>query len=661
MANGQLRGLICQLRRQSGCTLSDAQLLDEFVTRRDEASFEVLVWRHGSMVLSVCQRVLHDSHEAEDAFQATFLVFARKAGSISKREAVSSWLYKVAYRVALRVRARTAKRSAQETTAGELPARAEPDDLLWRDLRPVLDAEIDRLPEKYRTAFVLCYLEGHTNEEAAAQLGCPKGTILSRLARGRERLRSRLTRRAGWRLSAAWVATTLSQNAAAAVPAALVSSTIGPAILFAAGKAAAGLVSASVATLTEGVLHTMLLTKVKIATAALLTLAVLGTGGSIVSYRTLAGTPDPVRMPDAGARAEKRVPETEPQEYAAAAEEARGEREVRKAPDAQGRITAISDDGKTLTIEGGGRRGEEPTKFTVKLTDKTKVEWAALLQDLGYKLKVGDSAEILFQDGSKDTAAVIRAHRGADVNSRIVAVSADGKTLTLETPGPGRGEVTKVEIKLTDKTKIGSGGRGEAEAKPLTGYLASIWLQEGSKDTAAAAQISRRRPEVAGTISAISADGKVVTVESRNRGGDATTTEVKITDKTKIEYVGADASDKKLKVGNVISAWHQEGSTDTAETVQVNLQRRGPDVTGTISAVAADGKSITLENRKRGEDTTTTTEIKLTGKTELEFAGTEKAEEKKLTIGYGAAVWLQEGSKDTAAVVRASKPGERRR
>jgi RNA polymerase sigma factor (sigma-70 family) len=182
MANGQLRVVISHLRRlvggKGGCTLTDAQLLEAFVRRRDEASFEVLVWRHGAMVLSLCQRILRDAHEAEDAFQATFLVFARKAGTIGKRDAVGSWLYKVAYRVALRVRAKAAKGGAGEELADDLPAREAGDDVVWRDLRPVLDEEIDRLPEKYRVPFVLCYLQGHTNEEAAEQIGCPKGTIL---------------------------------------------------------------------------------------------------------------------------------------------------------------------------------------------------------------------------------------------------------------------------------------------------------------------------------------------------------------------------------------------------------------------------------------------------------------------------------------------------
>jgi RNA polymerase sigma factor (sigma-70 family) len=176
--------------------MPDAQLLDRFVERRDEVAFELLVWRHGPMVLGVCRRILQNPHDAEDAFQASFFTLARKADSIARRDSVGAWLYRVAYRIALRARARRARLAQREQPLGDLPVAevgCEPADLLaWRELRPVLDAEISRLPEKYRAAFVLCYLEGKTNEQAAEQLGCPKGTVLSRLSRARERLRKRL-------------------------------------------------------------------------------------------------------------------------------------------------------------------------------------------------------------------------------------------------------------------------------------------------------------------------------------------------------------------------------------------------------------------------------------------------------------------------------------
>jgi len=179
--------------------LTDGRLLERFLDDRDQAAFELLVWRHGPMVLRVCRRIIRDLHGAEDAFQATFLTLAYKAGSIGKRESVGSWLYKVAYRIALRARDGLSKRVTRERPlADSLVAedvRDPADAAAWRELGPLLDAEVQRLPEKYRAAFILCCLDGKTNEEAAEELGCPKGTLLSRLARAREQLRKRLERR----------------------------------------------------------------------------------------------------------------------------------------------------------------------------------------------------------------------------------------------------------------------------------------------------------------------------------------------------------------------------------------------------------------------------------------------------------------------------------
>ena len=144
---------------------------------------EVLIWRYGTMVLNLCRRILHDEHQAEDAFQAAFLVFVRNARSISKRESVGHWLYKVAFRVAHRMRAKLAKQPERRAEFDEFTGREPANDLIWRDLRPVLDEEIAQLPEKYRAPIVLRYLQGLTNEETAEHLGCPKGAVRFRLAR----------------------------------------------------------------------------------------------------------------------------------------------------------------------------------------------------------------------------------------------------------------------------------------------------------------------------------------------------------------------------------------------------------------------------------------------------------------------------------------------
>jgi RNA polymerase sigma factor (sigma-70 family) len=234
------------------------------------------------MVLAVCRRLLRREQDAEDAFQATFLALVRKAAAIGKREAVAAWLYKVAYRAALRVREAAAKQpEANPVAADLLPAPETGGD----DLRPLLDEEVRSLPGAYRLTFILCYLEGKTQAEAAHQLGCPPGTVASRLAWARRRLRTRLARR-GVAPSAAVIAALLDRQAApAALPPPLVSSTVHAALHFAAGKSAAG----GPAAVAEGVLHAMRMTRLKATAALLLIACVLGAGTGLAARRALAG------------------------------------------------------------------------------------------------------------------------------------------------------------------------------------------------------------------------------------------------------------------------------------------------------------------------------------------------------------------------------------
>jgi RNA polymerase sigma factor (sigma-70 family) len=259
--------------------VTDGQLLDQFVARREEAAFEALVRRHGPMVLGVCRRILNDGHDAEDAFQATFLVLVRKAASIVPRAVVGNWLYGVAYRTALKARTQAARRRAKEKQAKPVP-HAEESDRPWDELLPLLDQEMSGLPDKYRVPIVLCDLEGKTRKEAARYLGWPEGTLSSRLALGRARLARRLSRASGKMLSGATLALALSQKTASAcVPGSLLAVTVKAATLVAAGQSAAGgIISIPVAALTKGVLQAMLLSKVKIAAVVLLGLAVIGTG-----------------------------------------------------------------------------------------------------------------------------------------------------------------------------------------------------------------------------------------------------------------------------------------------------------------------------------------------------------------------------------------------
>jgi RNA polymerase sigma factor (sigma-70 family) len=244
----------------------DRHLLECFIAHKDEAAFAALVERHGAMVLTVARNVLHNLPDAEDVFQATFLVLARQAGSVRKQGSAGSWLHGVAYRLALKARAAAAARHRLESSAPARAAEESPNDLTWRELSAILHEELECLPEKYRAPLVLCYLEGLTQDQAAEQLGLAKRRVRGRLERARLLLRGRLTRR-GLAPAVVLLADTC-RPVGAAPPGPLVSTTARTAAAFAAGRAAG--VSVQVAQLTDGVLKATLKTQLRSATVLLL-------------------------------------------------------------------------------------------------------------------------------------------------------------------------------------------------------------------------------------------------------------------------------------------------------------------------------------------------------------------------------------------------------
>ena len=291
------RSLLSSLLKQAlsgdAGNVTDGQLLDWFLAHKEETAFRALLHRHGPMVMGVCRRVLNDAHDAEDAFQATFLVLVRKAASIVPRNLVANWLFGVAYRTAqkarvTRARVSAAKRRMQEkvTVLGK-PHPTE--DEIWHDLQPVLDQELKRLPDKYRTAIILCDLERKSRKEAARQLGWPEGTLSGRLARARKLLAKRLTQR-GITLSVAALGAVLTGRAVpAAVPAALKSNLTQAALLSAGGKAVpAGIVSAKAIAVMEGVMKSMLLNKLKIGALLLVAFGFALTGMGSIAHRVAA-------------------------------------------------------------------------------------------------------------------------------------------------------------------------------------------------------------------------------------------------------------------------------------------------------------------------------------------------------------------------------------
>lgn len=280
------------LENSPGGAATDRQLLERFVRDRDQAAFAAILERHGPMVLAVCRRVLGRSADADDAFQATFLVLVRRVASVGWHDSLGGWLHAVAYRVAHKARSNAARaadlvrRSAPQEVP--MPDADPPTVVAHRELCAALDAELAELPEKYRLPLVLCYLEGRTNEEAAVQLGWTKGTVSGRLSRARDLLRGRLARR-GLAPSVAAIEVALGNMASAAPPPApLFESALRAAVLSESGSAAvAGAVSARAVALTEGVSRAMSLTRLKVMAAALLAFCLLGTGATLLAYHAL--------------------------------------------------------------------------------------------------------------------------------------------------------------------------------------------------------------------------------------------------------------------------------------------------------------------------------------------------------------------------------------
>jgi RNA polymerase sigma factor (sigma-70 family) len=291
---GVLRHIRKMALQASAESQSDAQLLEAFLARRDEEAIAALVRRHGPMVLGVCRRVLRHAQDAEDAFQATFLVFVRKASSLRSQPRLGNWLYGVAYRTAMKARAMSAKRWIKERQAGAAARSTSEAEGAWDGLLEHLDAELSRLPEKYRVPVVLCELQGIGRREAARLLGLPEGTLSWRLARARKLLAARLARHRVT-LPAGALLAACADHASARVSPSLLAAVAKASVMVAAGQPlVVGMVSARVISLTEGVLKAMLLTKLKVAgtMVLLVSLAAATTG---LTYRATAADERPRR------------------------------------------------------------------------------------------------------------------------------------------------------------------------------------------------------------------------------------------------------------------------------------------------------------------------------------------------------------------------------
>jgi RNA polymerase sigma factor (sigma-70 family) len=301
MSSQQLEPVVCYIRAFANSRLEqdDKQLLAGFIERGDEAAFATLVGRHGPLVWRACRHALGHEQDAEDVFQATFMLLARKAGAIRKRDSVGPWLFGVAHRLAMKVvraaqRRRRHERQALERLAQEPSAAAS-----LRDVQMILDDEVERLPEKYRVPFVLCCLEGKSQEQATRELGWKKGTFSARLAQARQKLKVRLVKR-GLTLSAALCAVALDSGVSAALTPALLDSTTKAALSFASRSTGLAGVSSSALLLTREALQAMMLAKIGIALGLLLGMTLVFAGMTVVLFQAEtsldAAAPTPIQQ-----------------------------------------------------------------------------------------------------------------------------------------------------------------------------------------------------------------------------------------------------------------------------------------------------------------------------------------------------------------------------
>ena len=270
-----------------GSSLSDAQLLEAFVASRSETAFTVMLRRHGPMVFAVCKRFLRDYHDAEDAFQAVFLVLAKRADTIRPAAKLANWLYGVAFKTASKTRLFLGKRRARERTNASVPEHPHLDRREWSDFWLLFDQELNRLPDKYRAAIVLCDLEGRSRRDAAFALGILDGALSGRLSRGRRQLAARLSRRGITLSGAALAAAMIVQDSTAALPASLVAKTVTLSFALAGqGVAVTGGSAAAIVTVTQGVIRSMFIAKLWQSSAVVaFSLVAIAAGAGVMAVR----------------------------------------------------------------------------------------------------------------------------------------------------------------------------------------------------------------------------------------------------------------------------------------------------------------------------------------------------------------------------------------
>jgi RNA polymerase sigma factor (sigma-70 family) len=431
-----LRHLRTLTGRGAGAERTDGELLQAFVRRRDQTAFATLVRRHGPMVQGVCRRVLQDAHDAEDAFQATFLVLVQQAEAIRKLDSVGSWLYGVAYRTALRAKSDAARRRNRERQVVPMTTEEPPGAAAWQEMRAVLDEELHRLPEKYRAPFVLCYLEGHTNEQAARRLGFPLGSLSKRLARARHLLRNQLSRR-GVTLSTGLLFMLLAERATARVTAPVVQATVHTA-LQAGVRSAAGL-SPVIGALAEAVHKSLVPASVRLLGVLVLALTTLALGVGWLAHQAPAAKPlagkkeDPPKPP--ASKANEVPAKAKPKVRTDCFGDALPDGALVRMGTVRFRAgfliysLAVSPDGKRLVTGAAGRTAclwdLETGKLIRELGRKTHIMGVAYSPD-GKKVAVATNPVRLYEAASGQEIAQLEGHQNGVL---CVAFSPNGKML----------------------------------------------------------------------------------------------------------------------------------------------------------------------------------------------------------------------------------------
>ena len=580
MATGMLSRTMDCLRaatlRSEGASMTDGQLLDCFLTHRDEAAISALLRRHGPMVMGVCRRVTGNSHDAEDAFQATFLVLVRKAASIVPREMVGNWLYGVAYRTATKARSVSARRRGKEKQVKVMPEATvlPPEDN--HELQALLDRELNRLPDKYRLPIVLCDLEGRTRREVARQLHVPDGTLSNRLSAARRILAKRLTGR-GLAVSGGMLAAILSQKAFAGVPAALHVSTVKAATLVAAGGAATSVVSATVATLSSGVLKAMFLTKLKSITTILLVAGLCIGGAGVVTQPALADKP---AQPAVGDKAAKPVKPEKP-----------------TADEVNGPVKAVDAGKNTITLLVNVTKsspGEDKT-FDVTADAKIAVDGKLVkLADVTTKMVVTltlkDAKVVAIRTAEKNTG-----DKGGSVHGVLKSEDAVKNTITLTIPGAKNqsAEDKTFDVSADAKIVIDNSKVVKLADLPL-GVQINLSMGKDQK----VAGISAVGPSVSGHLKAVDATKNTITV-AVNSGMKGVPPEDKTFDVAKDARISIDKTKEPkalsdLTQGNPVSLTLSVDQKSAIAIFSKTPQPESSNVRGEVTAVDAAKDSLTL-------------------------------------------------------------------